>query len=376
MGNDSKKDENQQKDLPKFEVTVDTTVYNMVKKDHAYAEFDHTESEKIKNQRPEDYKKYKDVMKCIEETKIVVFGAPLNYRPFADITAEKDGGTPLIWGHDYELALLFAEYLSEELKTKIKAKFVQTAWKDLITDTNADRFDITIGGIQINKDRLENVLMTDGHFDFWKAPIVAKDKIKENKFSSFSEMLGDESVIFAVNPGGTNQKFITAHLEDWAKKCKKDVQSYVDKRLVLIQNNNDVHEAIGQGYVVVEKLNEDYKKKIGKDGPKNKEEKIDTHVMVTDNVECLWKAKKLLHLKVSEVDINTKLKTADGGSTEGKAGYMVKKGNDELLDLLNDFIKNKMKEIEGIQKKHAMIIGSGDDQKTDDDESGNKQKKT
>ncbi|MBI1775203.1 MAG: transporter substrate-binding domain-containing protein [Proteobacteria bacterium] len=126
-------------------------------------------------------------------------GTTGDYRPFSFLNPSTKG----FEGIDIELARSLAKSLG------VEAEFVQTAWPNLMSDFQANKFDMAIGGVSVTLDRARVGLfsipiMVDG-----KTPI-ARCADKER----FQSLIGIDrpDVRAIVNPGGTNERFARANL--------------------------------------------------------------------------------------------------------------------------------------------------------------------
>ena len=134
----------------------------------------------------------------IMETKVIRVGTPGDYRPFAIKT---DGGYS---GHDIDVI----ETMAKELGVKIE--YVPTSWPNLVKDLQGDKFDVAVGGITRNVNRMRLFDMLPGYAPFGKVALVrAADKAK---FTSVDAM-NQPGVRVIKNPGGTNEVFVLQHLK-------------------------------------------------------------------------------------------------------------------------------------------------------------------
>ena len=86
----------------------------------------------------------------IMESKVLRVGTPGDYRPFAIKT---DSGFS---GHDIDVI----ETMAKELGVKIE--YVQTSWPNLVKDLQGDKFDVAVGGITRNVNRMRIFDMLPG----------------------------------------------------------------------------------------------------------------------------------------------------------------------------------------------------------------------
>ena len=134
----------------------------------------------------------------IMETKVIRVGTPGDYRPFAIKT---DTGFS---GHDIDLI----ETMAKELGVKVE--YVQTSWPNLMKDLQSNQFDVAVGGITRNVNRMRVVDMLPGYAPFGKVALVrTADKAK---FTT-AESLNQPSVRVIKNPGGTNETYVLQNLK-------------------------------------------------------------------------------------------------------------------------------------------------------------------
>lgn len=134
----------------------------------------------------------------ILDTKVLRVGTPGDYRPFAIKT---DGGYS---GHDIDVI----ETMAKELGVKIE--YVPTSWPNLVKDLQGDKFDVAVGGITRNVNRMRLFDMLPGYAPFGKVALVrAADKAK---FTSVDAM-NQPGVRVIKNPGGTNETYVLANLK-------------------------------------------------------------------------------------------------------------------------------------------------------------------
>ena len=134
----------------------------------------------------------------IMESKVIRVGTPGDYRPFAIKT---DTGFS---GHDIDLI----ETMAKELGVKVE--YVQTSWPNLMKDLQSNQFDVAVGGITRNVNRMRVVDMLPGYAPFGKVALVrTADKAK---FTT-AESLNQPSVRVIKNPGGTNEAYVLSNLK-------------------------------------------------------------------------------------------------------------------------------------------------------------------
>ena len=134
----------------------------------------------------------------IMESKVIRVGTPGDYRPFAIKT---DTGFS---GHDIDLI----ETMAKELGVKVE--YVQTSWPNLMKDLQSNQFDVAVGGITRNVNRIRMVEMLPGYAPFGKVALVrSADKAK---FTT-ADSLNQSGVRVIKNPGGTNEAYVLANLK-------------------------------------------------------------------------------------------------------------------------------------------------------------------
>ncbi len=134
----------------------------------------------------------------IMETKTIRVGTPGDYRPFAIKT---DAGFS---GHDIDVI----ETMAKELGVKIE--YVQTSWPNLVKDLQADKFDVAVGGITRNVNRMRLFDMLPGYAPFGKVALVrSADKAKYTSLDAMNQ----PTVRVIKNPGGTNETYVLANLK-------------------------------------------------------------------------------------------------------------------------------------------------------------------
>ena len=134
----------------------------------------------------------------IMEAKVIRVGTPGDYRPFAIKT---DAGYS---GHDIDVI----ETMAKELGVKIE--YVPTTWPNLVKDLQGDKFDVAVGGITRNVNRMRIFDMLPGYAPFGKVALVrAADKAKYTSVDAMNQ----PAVRVIKNPGGTNETYVLANLK-------------------------------------------------------------------------------------------------------------------------------------------------------------------
>jgi len=121
-----------------------------------------------------------------------------DYRPFSFTDAAK---APV--GIDVDLAKRLASELGVSLQ------WVNTSWASLVADLRADRYDIAMSGVSVSAEREAAGCFTSPYFRTGKT--VLTRCALDRTFDALAQ-LDDPSVRVIVNPGGTNERFVRAHL--------------------------------------------------------------------------------------------------------------------------------------------------------------------
>ncbi len=149
-------------------------------------------------------------------------GTTGDYAPFSVL---KDGGYT---GFDIRLAEVAAQQLGVTLR------FVPTTWTDLVGDLEADKFDIAVGGITRTLPRSTRAGFSRPTFVIGKCPLVrASDRARFQKMSDIDR----PDVKVAVNPGGTNERYVRHHLRL--------------AQIVAVEDNLAIPQMIAEGRVDV-----------------------------------------------------------------------------------------------------------------------------
>ena len=214
----------------------------------------------------------------IEQRGKLIVGTTGDYRPlsFYDSTSGE------YWGFGIEIA--------KEISTAmgVDIEFVRTSWPTLTDDVLAapQRFDFAIGGITITDTRRETMLMSDGYLANGKTILCrAADT---NKFKSLSDI--DQSDIrVMVNPGGLNEKFANDNISH--------------AKIIVHQKNEEIPSLIAEG---------------------------DVDIMITEITEAPYYV---------QTDKRLAAPLLNKPFTRGEIGILMQKGQDDLLQKVNDIIQ-------------------------------------
>ena len=215
------------------------------------------------------------VESIVERGKLLV-GTTGDYRP---LSYREDDGS--YWGFGIEMAGKIAERLGVDIA------FVQTSWPTLTADVLAEpqTFDLAIGGITITDARRETMLMSEGYLANGKTILCRADKA--DRFRSLADIDKPE-VRVMVNPGGLNEKFANANL--------------THATIIVWPKNEEIPSMVAEG---------------------------SADVMITEITEAPWYVQNDPRLAAPLVN---------EPFTHGEIGVLMRKGQDDLLALVNAVI--------------------------------------
>lgn len=150
------------------------------------------------------------------QTGVLRVGTTGDYAPF---TLQSDGA-PLPRGIDIDLA----EHLAAGLGVTVR--FVATSWPDLLDDLSEGRFDIAMGGVSRTLARQRHGAFSRPYYVGGKTPIVRCTEVAD--YASL-EAIDRPGVRVVVNPGGTNERFVDAHLEHADKQLHEDNRTIFER---------------------------------------------------------------------------------------------------------------------------------------------------
>jgi len=215
------------------------------------------------------------VQRITERGKLLV-GTTGDYRPLSYREANGD-----YWGFGIEMAGKIAARLG------VAVEFVQTSWPTLTADVLAEpqTFDLAIGGITITDTRKETMLMSDGYLANGKTILCRT--ADADRYQSLAD-LDKPEVRVMVNPGGLNEKF--------AK------QNLTHATIIVYQKNEDIPLQVAEGHA---------------------------DVMITEITEAPWYVQNEPRLAAPLLN---------DPFTHGQIGVLMRKGQDDLLTLVNTVI--------------------------------------
>ena len=220
----------------------------------------------------------------IVERGTLLVGTTGDYRPLSFYEPQRQGDVPY-WGFCIDVAKEIATALG------VKPAFVMTSWPTLTADVLAEpqTFDLAIGGITITDARRETMLMSEGYLDNGKTILCRASE--SSKYRSLAD-LDKPDVRVMVNPGGLNEKFANENL--------------THATIIVHQKNEEIPTLVAEG-------------------------KAD--VMITEITEAPYYVK---------TDQRLAAPLLDKPFTHGEIGVLMRKGQEDLLQVVNNTIR-KMK---------------------------------
>ena len=212
----------------------------------------------------------------IQERGKLLVGTTGDYRPLS--YREVDGN---YWGFGIEIAEKIAERIG------VGIEYVHTSWPTLTADVLAEpqTFDLAIGGITITDARKETMLMSEGYLANGKTILCRKSE--SGRYQSLADIDKPE-VRVMVNPGGLNEKFANANL--------------THATIIVYQKNEEIPNQVAKG---------------------------NADVMITEITEAPWYIQN--DARLAAPLLNTPF-------THGEIGVLMRKGQDDLLQMVNDVI--------------------------------------
>ena len=236
------------------------------------------------------------IQRITERGKLLV-GTTGDYRPLS--YRESNGN---YWGFGIEVAEKIAERLS------VGIEFVQTSWPTLTADVLAEpqTFDFAIGGITITDVRKETTLMSDGYLCNGKTILCRADEA--DRYQSLADIDKPE-VRVMVNPGGLNEKFANENLTHAA--------------ILVYQKNEEIPAQVAEG---------------------------NADVMITEITEAPWYVQN---------DPRLAAPLLNKPFTHGEIGVLMRKGQDDLLALVNSVIAQMKADgsLRQLHEKYGLVYG-------------------
>lgn len=234
----------------------------------------------------------------IEQRGKILIGTTGDYRPLSFCEPE----TGEYWGFDIEMAKAIAD------KMGVSVEFVKTSWPTLTADVQAEpqMFDLAIGGITITDTRRETMLMSDGYLANGKTILCRASEAE--RYQSLAD-LDKPEVRVMVNPGGLNEKFANENL--------------THATIIVHQKNEEIPSLVA-------------------------EEQAD--VMITEITEAPYYV---------QTDPRLAAPLLNEPFTHGEIGVLMRKGQDDLLQLVNDVIRQMKSDGSLLQlhEKYGLVYG-------------------
>ena len=233
----------------------------------------------------------------IVERGTLLVGTTGDYRPLS--YREADG---TYWGFGIEMGEKIAERLG------VGIEFVQTSWPTLTADvlTEPQTFDLAIGGITITDTRMETMMMSDGYLCNGKTILCRATEA--DRYQSLADIDKPE-VRVMVNPGGLNEKFANENLPH--------------ATIIVWQKNEEIPAKVADG---------------------------DADVMITEITEAPWYVQN---------DTRLAAPLLNASFTHGEIGVLMRKGQDDLLALVNAVIAQMKADgsLRKLHEKYGLIYG-------------------
>ena len=244
----------------------------------------------------DDAAAYPTIQRITERGKLLV-GTTGDYRPLS--YKEPDGD---YWGFGIEMAGKIAERLG------VSIEFVQTSWPTLTADVQAEpqTFDFAIGGITITDARRETMLMSDGYLTNGKTILCRATECE--RYQSLAD-IDKPDVRVMVNPGGLNEKFALENL--------------THAQIIVHQRNEEIPTLVAEG---------------------------NADVMITEITEAPWYVQN---------DQRLAAPLLDRPFTHGEIGVLMRKGQDDLLALVNAVIAQMKADgsLRLLHEKYGLVYG-------------------
>lgn len=225
----------------------------------------------------------------IRQNGVLLAGTTGDYHPLTFL--EPDGSYT---GFGIEVAGAIAKHLG------VGIRFVPTSWPSLTADVleEPQKFDLAIGGITITDKRLETMLMSEGYLANGKTILCRR--ADAGRFRSLEDIDKPE-VRVMVNPGGTNELLAKERLSH--------------ATIIIHQNNLEIPRLIAEG---------------------------EADIMITEITEAPY---------YTSIDERLAAPLLDKPFTNGYIGVLMRKGQDDLLDAVNNVI-GQMKADGSLKKLH------------------------
>ena len=231
----------------------------------------------VKTNEPVTVTRQNDPVQMIQDRGTLKVGATGDYQP---MSFRKGDGT--YEGFDAELAQDLADSLG------VQIEYVATSWPTLMEDTLAGNFDLAICGITITEARNEQALMSNGYLGNGKTILCRKEEA--DRYPDH-ESINHPEVRVMVNPGGLNEKFARENLPE--------------AEIIVHETNEEIPACIAEG---------------------------EADIMITEIMEAGYYISKDERLAAPLIN---------DPFTRGQLGILMPKGNESLLEYVNQFIETE-----------------------------------
>ena len=162
---------------------------------------------------------YPDRLTQIRDSGILRVGTTGDYAPFSESrVAGQYNGIDIDLIHDLANTL------------EVEVILVTTSWPSLLSDLSSNEFDIAMSGISRTLQRQQHGFLSKPYHTGGKTPIIRCGD--QTRLKSLSD-IDQKGIRIIVNPGGTNERYVEAHI----KLAEK----------VLFADNRTIFEEIVQG---------------------------------------------------------------------------------------------------------------------------------
>lgn len=233
----------------------------------------------------------------IQERGTLLVGTTGDYRPLS----YKEPITGEYWGFCIDVA----EEMAQELG--VSARYIPTSWPTLSADVQApELFDFAIGGITVTDARLQFMDMSEGYLCNGKTILCRQEDA--SKYQTLED-LNKPEVRVMVNPGGLNEKFARENLPS----CT----------LIVFEKNEEIPFKVADG---------------------------EADVMITEITEAPWYVRNNARLAAPLLD---------KPFTRGQIGILMRKGQDDLLKVVNAKIQEMKSngKLKALHEKYGLVYG-------------------
>lgn len=162
---------------------------------------------------------YPDRLTQIRDSGILRVGTTGDYAPFSESrVAGQYNGIDIDLIHDLANTL------------EVEVVLVATSWPSLLSDLSSNEFDIAMSGISRTLQRQQHGFLSKPYHTGGKTPIIRCGD--QTRLKSLSD-IDQKGIRIIVNPGGTNERYVKAHI----KLAEK----------ILFADNRTIFEEIVQG---------------------------------------------------------------------------------------------------------------------------------